>query len=88
MGNEAKVVTYKKKSGILTAIAVIAALAAAGFVAYKVYKKYFAKKKVDEIPAEEEVAVLEAEDVAAEDAVEEEVFEAPAEAVIANAEEI
>lgn len=84
MGNEANVVTYKKKGGFWKTLAVLAALAAAGYVAYKVYKKYFCKKTA-ELPEEEIVVELpETEEVVAEET---EVFEAPAEAVIDNAEE-
>lgn len=84
--NGANIVTYKKKGGFWKALAVIAALAAAGFVAYKVYKKYFCKKKAEELP-EEEIVVELPEEAEVEVAEEAEVFEAPAEAVIANNDE-
>lgn len=88
MGNDARIVTYQKKSGFWTAIKIILAVAAIGFVAYKIYKKYFCKK-AEELPEEEETLVLEAEDAVAEEEISEpEAFEAPAEAVIANAEEL
>lgn len=76
-----------KKSGIVWKIVgIVLAVAGLCLVAVKVYQKFFKKKKEELAEAEE---VLEIEGAEAEEAAEEtETFEAPAEAVIANAEEL
>ena len=79
----------KKKSGFWGFVKVALVVAAAAYVAVKVYNKYFKKIEVeidDEAALDAELESLEL-DLTVEDA-EEEAFEASAEAVIANAEEL
>ena len=79
----------KKKSGFWGFVKVALVVAAAAYVAVKVYNKYFKKIEVeidDEEALEADLESLEI-DLSVE-SVEEDTFEASAEAVIANAEEM
>jgi hypothetical protein len=81
------IVYVKKESGFWKFVKIALAVAAICFVAAKIYQKFFKKKTVEAIEeadapealpeAEENVEVAEAEE-----------FEVPAEAVIANAEDM
>ena len=79
----------KKKSGFWGFVKVALVVAAAAYVAVKVYNKYFKKIEV-EIDDEEALdADLESLEIdLSVESVEEDTFEASAEAVIANAEEM
>ena len=79
----------KKKSGFWGFVKVALVVAAAAYVAVKVYNKYFNKIEV-EIDDEEALdADLESLEIdLSVESVEEDTFEASAEAVIANAEEM
>ena len=74
------VVIVKKKHTALKIITALLAIAAICLVAYKLYQKYF-KKKTEELDELDELELLDTE-------CEEEAFEAPAEVVIVNAEEM
>ena len=79
----------KKKSGFWGFVKVALVVAAAAYVAVKVYNKYFKKIEVeidDEEALDADLESLEL-DLSVE-SVEEDTFEASAEAVIANAEEM
>ena len=73
----------RKRSGWVNAVWVILALATVAFVAYKIYRKFFAKKAAVELEAEDDLECL--EEVSP---LEEEIatLEADAEDVIANPE--
>lgn len=71
-------VVVKKGNRFWKVVGILLAIAAVCFVAVKVYNKYFRKKK-EALAEEEDLPEL---DVALD---EEETFEVPAEAVIANA---
>ncbi len=78
----------KKGGKFLKVLGILLAIAGVCFVAYKLYKKFF-KKDQPALEAEaEEVDVIAEESVAEEVVIEEETFEVPAEAVLANAEEL
>ena len=83
------VVVVKKKHTVWKVVAIVAAVAALCLIAAKVYQKFFKNKKCSacdaEVEAEAEVDAIEAEE--GPEAVEE-AFEASADAVIANAEEM
>lgn len=74
------IVIVKKKYTALKIITALLAVAAVCLVAYKLYQKYF-KKKTEELDDLEDLELLDAES-------DEETFEAPAEVVIVNAEEM
>ena len=77
-------VVVKKKNTFWKILGIILAVGALCLIAAKVYQKFFKKKCEEcEAPDEEDLPEL---DVAEED--EAEAFEAPAEAVIANAEDM
>lgn len=81
------IVVTKKKSAFWTVVGILVAVAAVCLVAAKVYQKFFKKKQeaLAEPDAENAPMLDVAEDVAEEA---EELFEVPAEAVIANAEDM
>lgn len=87
---DSNVVVVKKKHTFLKVVGVLLAVGAACVVAAKLYQKFFKKKQVEAIEAEAEEELPELEDCCVEEApvVEEETFEASAEAVIANAEDM
>lgn len=73
---------------ILKILGILLAIAGICFVAVKVYKKFFRKEQpVLEAEAEDTAAIAETA-VASEEVAEEETFEVPAEAVLANAEQL
>jgi len=80
----------KKKSTFWTVVGILLAVAALCVVAAKVYQKFFKKKRTEVIEATEgETELLEAAEDADESAdTEAEVLEVPAEAVIANTEDM
>ncbi len=82
------IVVTKKKSAFWTVVGILLAVAAACLIAAKVYQKFFKKKK-DELaePETEDAPLLDVAEEAVEDT-EEATFEVPAEAVIANAEDM
>ena len=83
---ENEVVVVKKGNRFLKVLGILLAIGALCYAAVKIYNKFF-RKKTAALEADEA-----ADDVALEDATEgeaaEEVFEVPAEAVIANAEQM
>ena len=84
------VVVTKKKSTFWTVVGILLAVAAVCVVAAKVYQKFFKKKEVEVIEAEGDAPEL-LDEAAEEDTPAEseaEVLEVPAEAVIANAEDM
>lgn len=79
MENEAK-----KGNCFWKVVGIVLAVAGLCFAAVKVYQKFFRKKKKEELAEAEDALALDSADET--DAAEEtETFEAPAEAVIANA---
>ena len=79
----------KKKSGFWSFVKVALVVAAAAYVAVKVYQKYFKKVDVELDDAEELDEALEPLELdLSDDTVEDGVFEASADAVIANAEDM
>lgn len=94
MEHEAQVVVVKKENRFWKVVKVLLVLAAIGFVAVKVYNKFFSKKNelLDAEDEEDIEALVEADEIDAEDDVEEPVaeeptFEASADAVLDSAEE-
>ena len=89
MENEAQVVVVKKENRFWKVVKVLLVLAAIGFVAVKVYNKFFRKKnELLDAEDEEDMEVLaEADEIDAEDDAEEPTFEASADAVLDSAEE-
>lgn len=94
MEHEAQVVVVKKENRFWKVVKVLLVLAAIGFVAVKVYNKFFSKKNelLDAEDEEDIEALAEADEIDAEDDVEEPVaeeptFEASADAVLDSAEE-
>lgn len=81
------IVYVKKESGFWKFVKIALAVAAICFVAAKIYQKFFKKKTVEAVAEADDLdelpEVMEEADVA-----EEEAFEVPAEAVIANAEDM
>jgi len=86
--DQQNVVYVEKKSGFWRFVKVALVVAAVAYVAVKVYQKYFKKIELDldteELDTELEPLALDFSD----DVAEEETFEASADAVIANAEEM
>lgn len=81
------VVYVEKKNGFWKFVKVALAVAAVAFVAVKVYQKFFKKTEIEmdeELDTELESLELDLSD----DVAEEDVFEASADAVIANAEDM
>lgn len=78
-------VVVKKKNTVWTVIKILLAVGAVCLVAAKIYQKFFKNKKAsaEEIKAEDETP-----EIAEAEAVEDDAFEVPAEAVIANAEDM
>ena len=80
------IVYVKNESGFWKFVKIALAVAAICFVAAKIYQKFFKKKTVEAVAEADDLdelpEVMEEADVA-----EEEAFEVPAEAVIANAED-
>ena len=78
------IVVVKKKHTVWKIIGIILAVGALCLVAARVYQKFFKKKccKAEELDAEDELAAVEPAEEA------DETFEVPAEAVIANAEDM
>ena len=94
MEHEAQGVVVKKENRFWKVVKVLLVLAAIGFVAVKVYNKFFSKKNelLDAEDEEDIEALAEADEIDAEDDVEEPVaeeptFEASADAVLDSAEE-
>ena len=95
MEHEAQVVVVKKENRFWKVVKVLLVLAAIGFIAVKVYNKFFRKKnELLDAEDEENVEALadadeveEAEEVAEEPVAEEPTFEASADAVLDSAEE-
>jgi flagellar biosynthesis/type III secretory pathway M-ring protein FliF/YscJ len=89
MENEAQVVVVKKENRFWKVVKVLLVLAAIGFVAVKVYNKFFRKKNelLDAEDEEDMEALAEADEIDAEDDAEEPTFEASADAVLDSAEE-
>ncbi len=86
---EQNVVYVEKKNGFWKFVKVALVVAAAAYVAVKVYQKYFKKVEVEIDDAEELDAELEPIEIElSDDTAQEDAFEASAEAVIANAEEM
>ena len=77
-------VIVKKKTSFGKVLAILLAIAAVAFVAVKVYRKFF--KKQEELDEADELDALPEENEAEEE--KEESFEASAEDVIANSEEL
>ena len=84
------IVVVKKKSTFWTVVKILLIVGAVCLVAAKIYQKFFKKKTVEVLEDADDLAALDAADeVPTENVVEaEETFEAPAEAVIANAEDM
>ena len=80
-------VVVKKKNKVWTVIGILLAIGAVCLVAAKLYQKFVKNKKAAEAELDE-ADEPEALDCAEEAAVEEEAVEVPAEAVIANAEDM
>ncbi len=83
---ENEVVVVKKGNTFLKVLGILLAIGAICFAAVKVYNKFF-RKKTDALEADEADDEVALEDATEEEAAEE-VFEVPAEAVIANAEQM
>lgn len=81
------VVVVKKKSTFWTVVKILLAVGAICLVAAKIYQKFFKNKKaaVCEIEDDEDLPEI---DTAEETDTDEEAFEVPADAVIANAEDM
>ena len=84
------IVVVKKKSTFWTVVKILLIVGAVCLVAAKIYQKFFKKKTVEVLEDADDLAALDAVDeVPTENVVEaEETFEVPAEAVIANAEDM
>ena len=84
------IVVVKKKSTFWTVVKILLIVGAVCLVAAKIYQKFFKKKTVEVLEDADDLAALDAADeVPTENVVEaEETFEVPAEAVIANAEDM
>lgn len=84
------IVVVKKKSTFWTVVKILLVVGAVCLVAAKIYQKFFKKKTVEVLEDADDLAALDAADeVPTENVVEaEETFEVPAEAVIANAEDM
>lgn len=88
---KSNVVVTKKKSTFWTVVGILLAVAAVCVVAAKVYQKFFKKKQTEELAPEADEAVLLDEPDEADDAVADadgDALEVPADAVIANAEDM
>ena len=86
MGNQ--VVVVKKKSTFWKVVKILLAVGALCLIAAKVYRKFF-QKNTEVVVDEDADEATDVDLLAEEDAdVEEEAFEVPAEAVIANAEDM
>ena len=84
------IVVVKKKNTFWTVVKILLIVGAVCLVAAKIYQKFFKKKTVEVLEDADDLAALDAADeVPTENVVEaEETFEVPAEAVIANAEDM
>lgn len=88
------VVFVKKKSGFWKAVKIILAIAAIAFVAAKIYQTFFKKETAELVEEPDEDLMLDmAEDgdaveVAVVEEAADEAFEVPADAVIANADDM
>ena len=88
---KSNVVVTKKKSTFWTVVGILLAVAAVCVVAAKVYRKFFKKKQTEELAPEADEAVLLDEPNEADDAAADadcDALEVPADAVIANAEDM
>ena len=84
------IVVVKKKSTFWTVVKILLVVGAVCLVAAKLYQKFFKKKTVEVLEDADDLAALDAADeVPTENVVEaEETFEVPADAVIANVEDM
>ena len=88
---DSNVVVVKKKNKVWKIITILLAVGAICVVAAKIYQKFFKNKKVEAIEADAEDETLEIEgcdEAAACEEEEAEALEVPAEAVIANVEDM
>ncbi|MBQ7347354.1 MAG: hypothetical protein IJW55_05295 [Clostridia bacterium] len=84
------IVVVKKKSTFWTVVKVLLVVGAVCLIAAKIYQKFFKKKETEALEEADDLSALDiAENCCDEEAaVEETAFEVPAEAVIANAEDM
>ena len=85
--DNSNIVVVKKKNKIWTVLGILLAIGAVCLVAAKLYQKFVKNKQTAKAELNE-ADELEALDCAEEAVAEEEAFEVPAEAVIANAEDM